>query len=365
MKRILIFGMTENQGGIESFIMNYYRNIDKSKLQFDFICNTNEVAYEDEILKNGGNIYKITARSKNYKLFHKELDEFFRNNASKYNSIWVNVCSLANIDYLKFAKRYKIKHRIIHCHNSQNMDSLFRGLLHRWNKLFIKKYATDFWTCSDNASKWFYRKEIIKSDKYLIINNAIDSEKFKFNKQTRDLYRKNLKLENKLVIGNIARFHFQKNHTFLIEIFNELYKKDQNVFLLLVGTGEDEDKIKQMVCQYGLQDSVMFLGMRRDISEIIQAMDIFVFPSLFEGLPITLIEAQANGLPIFTSKDVIPKEIKMSENLEFISLKESPQKWAEKIIKANLTNKSEKNIKIINDKGFDIKDEVKKMEKFF
>ena len=147
MKRVLVFGVTENPGGVESVIMNYYRNIDRNKIQFDFLCNTKEVAYEDEIIKMGGKIYKITGRSVNRRQYMNDMEKFFSENAKKYTTIWVNVCSLANIDYLKFAKKYGIKYRIIHSHNSENMDSKLRGLLHKFNKKIIIKYATDFWAC--------------------------------------------------------------------------------------------------------------------------------------------------------------------------------------------------------------------------
>ena len=165
MNKVLVFGITDNMGGIESVIMNYYRTIDRNKIQFDFLCNTEVVAYEKEILSLGGNIYRITARSKNIKKFRNELEYFFKNYSMNYSAIWVNVCSLANIDYLK----YGIKKRIIHGHNSQNMDSKIRGIFHKINKLFIKKYATDFWSCSDEVSKFFYHDSILIDNRYKII----------------------------------------------------------------------------------------------------------------------------------------------------------------------------------------------------
>ena len=136
VKKILIFGITHNPGGIENVIMNFYRNINKKKFQFDFLCNTKVVAYEEEIKKMGGKIFKIIARSENYFKYRKELDTFFKENAKNYSAIWVNLCSLANVDYLKYAKKYGIKCRIVHSHCSNNMDSLLRGFLHNFNKLF-------------------------------------------------------------------------------------------------------------------------------------------------------------------------------------------------------------------------------------
>ena len=161
MIKILVFGITQNPGGVESVIMNYYQKLNKNKIQFDFLCNTLEVAYEKEILKLGGKIYRITARSENAKKYKKELEDFYKKHAHEYNAIWVNVCSLANIDYLKMAKKYNIKYRIIHSHNSENMDSKLRGILHKINKKLIKKYATDYWACSEEAGKWFFNKKIM------------------------------------------------------------------------------------------------------------------------------------------------------------------------------------------------------------
>ena len=362
--KILVFGMTENPGGIESVIMNYYRHINRDNIQFDFLCNSNEVAYEDEIIKLGGKIFKVTPRSSNRFKFAKDMRAFFSKNAQSYSTIWVNVCSLANIDYLKYAKKYGIEKRIIHCHNSQNMDSMIRGLLHQFNKKFLTLYATDFWSCSDEASKWFYTSKILCSNKYKLIKNAIDYKKYSFNSKIRDEYRKNLKIENKIVIGNIGRFHFQKNQLFLLDIFCNLKKLNNNFVLILVGDGEDKKLIEEKIESLNLNDSVILLGIRNDVDNILQAMDAFVFPSKFEGLPMVLMEAQANGLQIFASKN-ISDEIVMSENFIFISLEENSEKWA-KIIYDNYCNNKfirHNNYEKIIENGYEINNEASKLEK--
>ena len=365
MKKILVFGITDKAGGVESVIMNYYRKIDKTKIMFDFLCNNETVAYEEEITSLGGKIYRITARSKNFRKYRKDLKQFFVEHAKEYSTIWVNVCSLANIDYLKYAKKYGIKYRIIHSHNSKNMDSKIRGFIHKFNKIVIKKYATDFWACSEDAGSWFYNKKIISSKKYLVINNAIDTEKYKFDQSIRDKARKNLKLEDKLVIGNIGRFHFQKNHEFIINVFAQVLYKNPNARLLLVGKGSLENKIREKAETLKIIDKVMFLGERDDVEQIMQAIDILLFPSLFEGLPLTLIEAQANGMPILASKHVIPEKVKMSNNLQFISLDKDAKYWADILLNTDLNNKSIENIKYIKNKGFDINTETKKIENLF
>lgn len=209
-KKILVFGITENPGGVESVIMNYYRNIDREKVHFDFLCNSEIVSYEDEILSLGGKIFKVTARSKDYKKYKEDMKNFFENNAKEYSAIWVNVCSLANIDYLKYAKRYGIKRRIIHSHNSRNMDSFLRGMLHRLNKFIIDEYATDFWACSEDAGKWFYCRNIRNSDKFLIVNNAIDIEKYKYNPIIRKEYRAKMGLQDKFVVRKYWKTTFSE-----------------------------------------------------------------------------------------------------------------------------------------------------------
>lgn len=366
MKRVLIIGMTENYGGIESVIMNYYRNIDRTKVQFDFLCNTDNMAYEEEIVSLGGKIIKIASRSKEYLKYKKSIKNFFKKSAKQYSAIWVNFCNLTNLDYLKLAKKYGIKHRIIHSHNSQNMYSKAIEIVHNINKLFLESYATDFWACSKEAGEWFYNKKIMKRNQIIIINNAIDLEKFRHKSGIQESYKKQLKLENKIIIGHVGRFHIQKNHEFLIEIFNEINKKNNNVHLLLVGQGEEESKIRNKIKSLDLEDKVSFLGARNDVAELMQTMDVFLFPSIFEGLGLVLVEAQAVGMPIITSKDVIPNEVRMSENLYFMSLKQVADVWAKKVLEViNQDNQSDINIKEIRKKGYDIKIEAKKMQEFF
>lgn len=329
MKKILVFGITDNPGGVESVIMSYYRQIDRSKYQFDFLCNTNVVAHENEILKLGGKIYRICARSINHKKYESDMNSFFSNHANEYCAIWVNVCSLANIDYLKYAKKYGIKRRIIHSHNSHNMDSFVRGILHSINKLLINKYATDFWACSYDAALWFYPKNIAYNA--IIIHNAINIQPMMFDLDKRNEIRKKYNLLDNFVIGNVGRLHFQKNQEFIIDIFDEFYKINKKARLVLVGQGEDEHKLKVKVENMGLNDVVVFAGVQKDIQGWLSSFDFFLFPSLFEGLSIAALEAQANGLPMLCSESVNPQELKINSNFEFFSLKSDAIEWAHEL----------------------------------
>lgn len=331
MDRILVFGITENPGGVESFLMNYYRNIDRTKVQFDFLCNTHKpVAYEEELLKLGGHVYHITARSEDYRKYQKELEEFFQNTKGRFRAIWVNVSSLANIDYLKYAKKYGIQRRIIHSHNSRNMDSFLRGVVHRINRGQVRKYATDFWACSEEAADWFYRGKIRSNA--VLVHNAIEVEKYAFSMEKRTAIRQRLQWQNNYVIGNIGRLHFQKNQEFILDIFAILVQKAPAFRLVLVGGGEDEAKLRKKAGEYGISDAVFWAGVQEDIGGWLSAFDLFLFPSLFEGLSVVALEAQANGILSLASEGVIPEEVRVNNNFYFMSLSHTAEEWAEQII---------------------------------
>ena len=363
MIRILVFGMTENPGGVESFLLNYFRNIDRNVIQFDFLCNShNLVAYEDELLALGARTFHITARSKNRKEYKKELKAVFNEHASEWHAIWVNVSSLANIDYLIIAKQYGIKKRIIHSHNSQNMDSKLRGMLHKWNKTQVGKYATDFWACSEDAAKWFYNEDLLQ--KVVIIHNAIDVERVAFDeKKRRDVRTKVNVSDEEYVIGNVGRLHFQKNQSFILDIFYEFTQKRPCAKLVFVGQGEDEIPLKEKCKTLGLKDKVVFAGVQSNVDAWLSAFDLFLFPSVFEGLSIAALEAQANGVPFLASRGVVPEEVRMNDNFVFYSLDESPMKWAQKIEEMQNYKRldHEKIRQNFIEKGYEIHHEVNKL----
>ena len=367
-KHILVFGITDKSGGVESVIMNYFRNINRDKFQFDFLCNTEKVAYADEIKKLGGKIYIIPARSKGYFAYRKALKKFFKENGEKYDIFWMNVCSLANIDYLKFAKRAGIPRRIIHAHNSKNMDSKLRGVLHLINRTTIDDFASDFWTCEKSSAEFFYPE--IMSSKIKTINNAIDLEKFKFSESVRKKYRKENKLEKKKVIVNIGRIHFQKNQRFILDLAEELHKKDKNIIIRLIGDGEEFEEIKASIKEKSLNKYVFMLGSRNDIPEALSGSDLLLFPSLFEGNPLALTEAEASGIKTVASKESYTGKRKLSQTVSTLSLEEPKDKWVEKILetladKDNRAKNSTENIKYLKKHGRDIKIEVKRLEEEF
>ena len=365
LKKVLVFGMTDNPGGMESCIMNYYRHVDKNKIHFDFLCNWESMVCEKEVKANGSKVYTIPQKSRNYKAYKRAMNTFFSEHADEYDFFWYNTCTLTNIDYLIYAKRYGIKKRIIHAHNSGNETSMIRGILHYVNKIRLGRYATDFWSCSMAAAVYFFIKKQIHSQKYRLINNAISTYNYKYDILIRNEVRKNLGLEDKYVIGHVGRFQFQKNHEFLIDIFYEYLKLDSRAVLMLVGQGEEEDAIRQKVINLGIEKSVLYMGVRTDVNRLLQAMDVFLLPSRFEGLPLVLIEAQTSGLRCLTTKNKVPYEVNVTGNVEFEELKENSIEWAHHIECMEKQPYDRKScLDLITDAGYDILKEAEKMESY-
>lgn len=363
-KRILIFGMTGTVGGIECFIMNYYRNIDRDKIQFDFISFTNNLAFKEEIKLLGGKIFVFPPRFKHPIQNYKQLSRFFKENSKNYIGVHLNICEASNISVLTLAKKYNIPIRISHSHNSNVLADTKTKILHKLNNKKCLKYSTDYLACSSKAGKWLFGNNIIYNKNYHIINNAIDIEKYYYNIKIRDEIREQLHLSNKLVIGNVSRFEHQKNHKFLIEIFKSITIKDQNAVLLLVGNGSLFEETKTYAKELGIFDKVRFLGVRKDIEKIMQAIDLFVLPSLYEGLPIVLIESQASGLKCFVTKDSVSNESDITNSLSFIPLEYSPEKWAE-IILNNKTYNRTGHTDEITKAGYNIKHQAKILENIY
>ncbi|MHB9293770.1 putative glycosyltransferase EpsF [Hollandina sp. SP2] len=359
---ILIQGMGNSFGGVENFIINYWRHIDSNKIHFDFICYDKEPVYYQEIIEHGSHVYIIPGRRKNYFSYYKQIKKILTEN--KYNVIWSNLCSLSDILVLKIAFKKRIKKRIVHAHNSSiKYGQIITKILHWINRERIVKYATDFWACSQTSGNFFYPDMITASSKFRIIHNAIDTKKFIFSQSEREIKRKELNLENKLVIGHIGRFHFQKNHEFLLNIFAEISKNRKDTILLLIGDGELFGDIKSLVELSGLKNNVIFLGLRNDIPKLLHAMDIFVFPSRYEGLPFVLVEAQTAGLPCFFS-DTITSEIIITDTIYPVSIHESASRWAEIIIN-NLNTERKNTLSIIKKGGYDISTEAQAIESYF
>lgn len=345
-------------GGVESVIMNYYRCIDKSKIQFDFICDSDStyIPYE-EIEKLGGKIILIPPYQKLFK-YQKELKKVLKEGNYKIVHSHINTLSIFP---LYAAKHAGIPVRIAHSHSTTNKKEWKKNLLKQVLKPFAKVYATDYMCCSELAGRWLFgNKTYDKGDVYLL-NNAIDLDKFKYNEQIRNDKRKELNInESTLVIGHIGRFVAQKNHTFLIDIFDEIHKKNKDSILLLVGQGPLIEETREKVKSLNLESSVKFLGQRSDANELYQAFDVFLLPSLYEGLPVVGVEAQTSGLLCFLSSDMT-KETKVLDATTIMNLSNSPKEWADNILDKVSKHKRINTIGEISSNGFNIKEESKKI----
>ena len=346
-------------GGVEAVVMNYYRHIDKTKIQFDFICDSDStnIPYE-EIEKLGGKVILIPPYQKVFK-YHKELKKVLKDGNYKIVHSHINTLSIFPLFAAKCAK---VPVRIAHSHSTTNKKEWKKNLIKLFLRPFSKLFATDYMCCYELAGRWLFgNKEYDKGNVYLL-NNAIDLDKFKYDETIRKSKRKELGIkDNTLVIGHIGRFVDQKNHRFLIDIFNEVHKQNNNSILLLAGQGPLMEEIKEKVHNLELDDSVKFLGQRNDVNELYQVFDIFLLPSLYEGLGMVLIEGQVSGLSCIASKEV-PSIAKINDNLQFIDLDEDVSVWKDAIQELSSLDRSDCSKQIVSS-GYDISKEVKKLEK--
>lgn len=363
---ILITGMSPALAGTETFIMTYYRNLDPKKFQVDFIVRTRDkIIFQDEILERGSKIYYLPRKRANYSEYRKAIKDFFDQYGKDYDAIWYNAMGIPNIDLLEMAKSYGIETRIIHSHSSSWKGNLPSRIFHEWNRLKLKKVATHYFACSDLAAKYMFEPKILGQS--TIIQNAITMENFSFSNTAREQLRKELGWEDCKIIGNIGRYDIQKNQPFLIDVFNEALKQDDKLRLIIigseVGTNSTINEIEEKIKQYDIRDKVLLPGTQYDIKKWLSAMDLFILPSLFEGLPLSAVEAQANGLSIVVS-DTITKELDILGKATYLSLESPISEWVKAIeFSLRLPRTSDKEVKqIFKEKGFDIKSQVKEIE---
>lgn len=353
--RILQIVESMNMGGIQNFIMNLYRNIDKNKIQFDFICHRKGI-FDNEIRALGGKIFYLNYLTKIGPIkYKKQIKDFFIEH-TEYNTIHVHLNQVSGI-VLEVAKKLSIPNRIVHSHSTKNTNSIPVKMYKRYLQKKINKNSTVRLACSLEAGKWLYQ-----GNDFEVLCNGIEMEKFKYDEKKREEIRKKLKIEDEtIVIGNIARLDPPKNHLFLLDVFQEYLKLVNNAELILIGDGILKEKIKKKLKEKGIENKVKLLGVQKQTEKYYSAFDFFVFPSYYEGLGIALIEAQASGLKSYTSKNRVPEEAKISDYLEYIQLEGNPKEWAEKIDKNNSYER--KNIKI--DKKYDIREVVQKIQKIY
>ena len=346
-------------GGVESVIMNYYRHLDHSKVQFDFICDedSTRISY-DEIKKLGGRVF-LVPKYQNLPKYLKVLEKLFKEN--QYRIVHSNINTLS-VFPLYAAKKAGVPIRISHSHSTSNPKEWKRNFIKNILRPFSKRYATDYFACSEVAGRYLFGNKTFNRGEVKIIHNAIDIDKFKFDEVARKKLRKELGIKDStIVIGHVGRFVQQKNHTFLVDVFKEYHKKNPDSKLLLVGSGPLEDEIKKKVERLGLKDSVLFLGQRDDINKLYSVMDIFCLPSLYEGLPVVGVESQAAGLPIIFSNGVSHEAI-ISKNAKIVPTQETGA-YIKKMDEITQENK-QRALASINE-NMSIKNEAPKLEAIY
>lgn len=354
--KIMYVNYTMNLGGVETFLVNVCKNMDSKKYEFIFLTYDNSEFYYDNLLKEI-NCKIIKTKNKN----------FLENFISTYKIIKqlkpdVVHCNIYfhSIMVMIAAKLAGVKIRITHSHSAM-ADLEKNNIKKRINKIIqwlLNYFCTSKLACSKEAGNALFGKYDFE-----IISNGIEFDKFYYNEEMRIKYRKDLKIaKNEIVIGHVGRLEQVKNHKFLLDIFKSILNKNSNYKLILVGSGTLENELKEYSKKLNIKDKVLFLGNRNDINKILNCFDIIVFPSIYEGLPISLVESQANGLKIIAS-DTISKEVDITNNIKFYSLEKSAKDWANQVL---LINKTRKNVKeYINNSDYSIKTTTNKLEKIY
>lgn len=347
-----------NAGGVESVIYNYYKNINHNKIQFDFIIDEDsKVEIPSSILELGARCFVVPPYQNIFK-YISTLKKLFKEN--NYSIVHSNMTTIS-VFSLYAAKKAKVPIRICHSHSTAGKGETVRNILKYVLRIFSKIYATDYFACSVYAGEWLFGRKELKKGNIKIINNAIDVDAFKYDLTVRENVRKELGLENNFVIGHAGRFVTQKNHSFLVDVFFELQKNYSDAVLILLGDGPLRAEIEEKVDNLGISGKVKFLGIQKTMSKYYQAMDCFVMPSLYEGLPVVGVEAQASGLPVIASTSMT-QEIKISHSFKMLSLSDNVEAWCSSILKSKFESR-------ITDmdlfKEFNIKMQAKKLEEFY
>ena len=339
-----------NRGGAEAVIMELYRHVDRNIVQFDFVEHTEERCfYDDEIEKMGGRIYRVPRYcGYNHFAYLSAWNALFRDHP-EYKVAHCHIRSTASL-ICKIAKDNGVK-TIAHSHNTSDgrgvhslVKKLYRGSLSR--------RADYLWACSREAGRWLFGAKAVQGSNYRLFPNAIDTERFRFSPVDRSSARAELGVDDSTVVfGNVARFHPQKNHLFLIDLFAAILKRQPNAILVLVGEGELRSEIEQRIQSHGIENRVKLLGVRSDIPRLMSAFDMFLFPSKWEGLPVTIVEAQANGLPCLVS-DTVTKDVNLTDLVRNLPITQGVEAWVDGAMNTSMERKD--CIETIRAAGFDI-----------
>lgn len=363
--KILQFSIGNVHGGVTQYALKNWEFINKDRFQFDFVTLSKELDFEQELTRQGCKIHYLSCYAEeNEKQFIKEINHILD---EKYDVVHLHTNFWRSFTVEGIAIQRKVPKIIVHSHNTMIdiLDNTLRedAIRIHQNKRqeFSPLFATDFWACSNLAADWLFGEQIPK-EQVVIMKNAIDVKQFSYDEKIRNKYRKKMNLEECFVLGHIGRFVYQKNHEMLIDVFNIVCKRIPNARLMLIGTGRLEEDIRKKARGYGIEDKVLFLGKRKDVHFLLQAMDLFLLPSRFEGLPIVLIEAQATGIRCITSTSVTT-EVAITDQVKFLPL--DCNVWAEYIIQ-NSIGYDRKNVDdLITSAGYNIRFQIKEVEKLY
>lgn len=358
-KRVLVAGITSNKGGVETYILAIYSHCDRTKLQFDFLSYEKiNKEYEQEIKDLGGRVFYLPTKRKNIVQHYKMLENIFR--TGNYAGIYYQ-CNrkLYTLDIFKYAKKYNVPVQAIHSHNSTQPPMSLLEKIRSFNvERKLDRFVTDRFACSVDAGKWMFGNK-----QYKVIKNAIDTTKFSYDLEVRKKKRKELNLDDKLIIGTVGRLSDQKNPFYICEIVKALCKLKDNIYFVHIGDGELKGAIEKKIEEYSLTDKYLLLGLKDDVSAYMNAMDYFILPSKFEGFPIVLVEAQVTGLHC-TVSDKITNSCDLTGNIDFLPIDFAPQKWAEHILN-NIEYKRKDCTQEIIEKGYDINCVTEEIQKVF
>ena len=349
-----------NRGGAETMVVNLYRAIDKTKVQFDFIIHTSRPQdYLEEVKSMGARVFCFPSfHGKNIKQVLNNWNKFFKEHP-EYKILHSHVRSYASV-YLPIAKKYGVK-TIIHSHSTSNGTS--RSAKIKTLMQFPLRYQADYlFGCSQNSGDWLYGKKMSHSDKFYILQNAIDVDSYNPDNYDKEKYIEDLNISGKTVYGHVGRLHPAKNHMFLLEVFKEIHSQNPNSVLLIIGGGELQKSIEAKVEELGLQSSVMMLGSRSDVRELLSVVDCFLFPSKWEGLPLSVVEAQAAQIPCLVS-DTVTKEVGVSDLVKYLPIDKGIGIWVEEALNLKVSKHDVNSF--IKDRGFDVKASAKWLTDFY
>lgn len=335
MKKILLgFIMDGRSGGLDTYLLHFIDAVWEEGMQIDLLTNEADTELKQYLSRYGSRLVEIATLKHPLKQF-RQVKELIRQ--EQYDIAYLNVSTSMDMPAAFAAKACHVPRRILHSHSGGNdcespLKKMIFDFLQRVCRPVFYRAGNEFCACSVKAGYWMYPRRIVRSEKFQVIYNAVDREKFRFRPEIRTRMREELEIEDRFAVGHVGNFCYQKNHTYLIKIFRALHEKRPDAILLLVGQGIRFEDVKRQVEEEGLSGAVRFLGRREDVDHVLQAMDVFLLPSHFEGLPTVGIEAQCTGLPCVIS-DSVTEETRISDRCSFISLKESPERWADEVIR--------------------------------